>query len=430
MTLQMIIALSIFIVCYIFIATEKINKIVVSLTGAVIFMLLGYVDQEKAFSHYIDWNVIFLLIGMMIMVGVVKKTGLFEYIAILVAKKAKGDPKKILLILFFITAFFASFLDNVTTIVILVPISILVAVELGISPIPFVISQALAGIIGGASTLIGDPSNLMIGSAAGINFLTFLINLSLFVVFLVFVCSGVIFLFFRKQLVVSNERRARIMEFDEKALITDKGLLIYSIFVFITFLTLLILQEPLKLHAATIALLTALLLIFKARKINIEHFINNEIDWNTILFFCGLFTMVGALEETQFIAIISDKIMTLTKGNLELTAVGLLWTTGIAAAFLDNVPFAAATIPVVQDIVHAAGEVGQDASPIWWAFVLGACLGGTGTLIGCTANIVAVGIAKKSGYPISFWTFTKYGAVITLINLSLATGFILLRYFS
>jgi Na+/H+ antiporter NhaD/arsenite permease-like protein len=300
-------------------------------------------------------------------------------------------------------------------------------VELKISPIPFVISQTIAGILGGASTLIGDPSNLMIGSAARLSFLDFIVNITFFVAFLVLVGAGVIYLFFRKELVVTNERRARVMEFNEKTLITDKGLLIYGGVVFAVFIGLLIFQEKLGLHAATIALFSAILLLFKAKTINIEHFINNDIDWNTILFFCGLFTMVGALEKTGFIGILSDRIIELTHGNIRLTAVSLLWTTGIAAAFLDNVPFAAATIPVVDNIT--ANLSPTEASPIWWSFVLGACLGGTGTLIGCTANIVAVGIAKKSGYAISFWTFTKYGALITLVNLVFTTLFILLRYF-
>jgi Na+/H+ antiporter NhaD/arsenite permease-like protein len=216
------------------------------------------------------------------------------------------------------------------------------------------------------------------------------------------------------------------MEFDEKKLVTDKGLLIYGCFVFAIFLGLLIFQEHLGLHAATIALLSAVLLLFKAKSLNIEQFINNDIDWNTILFFCGLFTMVGALQRTGFIDFVSGHIIELTHGNIKLTSISLLWTTGIAAAFLDNVPFAAATIPVVREIT--AGLDGQ-CSPIWWSFILGACLGGTGTLIGCTANIVAVGISKKSGYPVSFWTFTKYGAVIAFINLTLATVFVLLRYF-
>lgn len=427
MTTQMIIALGIFLTCYFFIATEKINKIVIALTGAVLFMFIGFVPQYKAFAHYIDWNVIFLLVGMMIMVGIIKITGLFEYIAIFLAKKAKGNPKKILLMLFFITGIFSALLDNVTTVVIITPISILIAVELGISPLPFVITQAIASNIGGTATLIGDPPNLMIGSAAGLSFLDFIKNLAIFITFNMLVCAGVVYLFFRKKLVVSNERRARIMEFQEKALITDKSLLIYSISVFIIFLILLILQEPLQLHAATIALSAAVLLMLRAKKVNIDHFINNEIEWSTILFFIGLFIMVGALEEIQLINLFSDKIMALTKGNLQLTAVSLIWTSGIASAFIDNIPFVATMIPMIKDISASVGV--QETMPLWWALSLGACFGGNGTLIGASANVISAGICKKSNYPVSFLTFTKYGAVVTIINLIFATGFILLKYF-
>ena len=427
MNTQMMIALSIFVGCYVLIASEKINKNVVALAGAVLFILIGFVPQTKAFSYYIDWNVIFLLIGMMIMVGVIKNTGLFEYIAIFLSKKAKGNPKKILIMLFFITGIFSAFLDNVTTVVVITPISILIDVELGISPVPFIITQALASNIGGTATLIGDPPNLMIGSAAGLSFLDFLKNLGEFVLFSMIFSSVIIYLFFGKKLVVSNERRARIMEFKEKELIRDKGLLIYSMIVFGIFLGLLMLQDVLHLNAATIALLAAVLLLLKATKINFESFISNEVDWSSILFFMGLFIMVGALEETGFIKLLSERIMTATNGNMELTAISIIWTSGIASAFLDNIPFVAAIIPMLERISEMVGTVA--AEPLWWALSLGACLGGNGTLIGASANIISVGICKKSNYPISFWTFTKYGALITLINLLLATVFVYVRYF-
>ena len=433
MTAQMMIALSIFVGCYVLIATEKINKIVVALSGAVIFLFLGqlfqkvpFFSQEDAFFTYIDWNVIFLLIGMMIMVGVIKNTGIFEFIAIFLAKKAKGDPKKILLMLFFITGIFSAFLDNVTTVVVIAPISILIAVELGISPIPFIITQALASNIGGTATLIGDPPNLMIGSAAELSFLDFLKNLGEFVIFCMIYNAAMVYLFFRKSLKVSNERRARIMEFNEKELIKDKSLMVYSLVVFGIFLGLLLLQDVLKLHAATIALFVAVLLLLRARKLNVEHFLSSEIDWNSILFFIGLFIMVGALDKTGLIQYFSDKIMLVTKGDMKLTAVSIIWTSGIASSVLDNIPFVAAMIPMIKDII---AEVGDKALPLWWALSLGACLGGNGTLIGASANIISVGICKKSNFPISFWTFTKYGALITAINLVLASAYVLYRYF-
>ncbi len=427
MDTQMIIALAIFVGCYFFIATEKINKIVVALGGAVIYIAFGFISQSLAFSHYIDWNVIFLLIGMMIMVGIIKSTGLFEYIAIYLAKKAKGNPKKILLMLFFITGIFSALLDNVTTVVIITPISILIAVEMGISPVPFVITQAIASNIGGTATLIGDPPNVMIGSAAGISFMGFLENLGFFVLFNMVVSSLVIYLFFRKQLVVSNERRARIMEFQEKQLITDKSLLLYSIVVFFIFICLLFFQEVLHLHAATIALFAATALMVRARKVNIDHFLNNEIEWGTILFFVGLFIMVGALEEVRIIDLLSDKIMHITQGNLKATAVSMVWTAGIASAFIDNIPFVATMIPMIKNIGLSAGA--DNVMPLWWALSLGACFGGNGTLIGASANVISVGISKKSNYPVSFMTFTKYGALITIINLILSTVFIMWRYF-
>jgi len=277
MSIEMILSLSIFIIAYIFIAAEKINKVIVALAGATVFMLCGFVSQPEAFAHHIDWNVIFLLIGMMIMVGVIKNTGIFGYIALFLAKKAKGNPKIILIMLFFFTGLFSAFLDNVTTVVVTVPIAILIAVELGISPIPFVLATAIASNIGGAATLIGDPPNLMIGSAAGLSFMDFIVNQAVIVWINMFVCAAVIYLFFRKQMVVPNERRARIMEFEEKALITDKGLLIYSVIIFVLFIALLTLQEILGLHTTTIALISAVLLLLRARKINIEKFINNEI---------------------------------------------------------------------------------------------------------------------------------------------------------
>lgn len=424
---QMVIALLIFLVSYFFIATEKVNKIVIALSGAVLYIAFGFLSQERAFSHYIDWNVIFLLIGMMIMVGIIKSTGLFEYIAIFLAKKAKGDPRKILLMLFFITGVFSALLDNVTTVVIITPISILIAVEMGISPLPFVIAQALASNIGGTATLIGDPPNVMIGSAAKISFMGFIENLAIFVLFNMIVSAIIIFLFFRKKLVVSNERRARIMEFEEKQLITDSRLLTYAVGVFIIFIILLFAQDILHLHAATIALFAATALMLRAKKVNIDHFLNNEIEWGTILFFIGLFIMVGALEEVKLIELVSDKIMHLSQGNMKATAISMLWTAGVASAFIDNIPFVATMIPMIKNIALNAGA--DNVKSLWWALSLGACFGGNGTLIGASANVISAGICKKSNYPISFMTFTKYGALITFVNLVFSSFFILWKYF-
>ena len=421
------IAITIFTACYLLIASEKVNKNIVALSGAVFFMLIGFVPQTSAYTHYVDWNVIFLLIGMMIMTGIIKQTGLFEYLAIFIAKKAKGNPKRILVFLFFITAIISALLDNVTTVVMMVPISILMAVELEISPVPFVITQVLASNIGGTATLIGDPPNLMIGSAAHISFMDFIINISGFIFFSMCISVSFIYFFFRQKLVVSNEKRARIMEFKEKKLIRDKGLLIYSLIIFIIFLFLLVMQDFFHLPASTIALFAMVLLLWKSQHLSFDNLISNDVDWSSILFFIGLFIMVGALIETKFIDLISQKILAFTGGNIKMAMLSILWSSGVASAFLDNIPFVAATIPMIKDIASNLGV--EQTMPLWWALSLGSCLGGNGTLVGASANIISAGICKKSNYPISFWTFTKYGAIITLINLTMSTIYLLVKHF-
>jgi Na+/H+ antiporter NhaD/arsenite permease-like protein len=423
----MFISLAIFLVCCVFIAYEKVNKIVVALVGAIIFILIGYVDIIEAFSEFIDWNVIFLLIGIMLMVGVLKKTGIFEYLAIYLSKKAKGNPKYIIIFLFFVTGILSAFVDNVTTMVIITPITILIAVELGISPLPFIITQLIGSSIAGTATLIGDPPNLLVGSAAGFSFMDFLNNLGLFVLLNMVICGAVLYLFFRKDLVVSNERRARIMEFREKELIHDKGLLIHTGIVLFIFILLFVFQEQLGLAASTIALIAAILSIIKVKKNELEHFVSQEVEWGSILFFVGLFTMVGALQTTGFISFMSRELLALSNDNIQVASVILIWTSGLASSFVDNVPFVAATIPMIHEIADKIGP--QAVTPLWWSLVLGASFGGNGTLIASYSNLITADIARRSNYPISFWTFSKYGIIITLINLVLSSAFIIWRYF-
>ena len=422
MTFSMFFVLIIFLVCLVFVITEKINKTIVVLAGATIFMLLGYVPQELAFSKYVDWNVIFLLIGMMILVGVIKDSGLFEYFAIYLAKKARGNPKIILIALFMISGILSAFFDSVSTCVIMAPVAILIAVELGISPLPFVISQSIASNIGGTATLIGDPANLMIASAKNFNFIDYIQNIFFFVMFMLILCSGLALFFFHKQLVVSNERRARIMEFQEKELLRDKPLIIYSIISFVAFLILLIFQKYFNLHASTIALAAAIFLIFKAKRDNFEHFLCREVQWGTILFFVGLFIMVGGLEESHLIKIFSEKIISLTNNNQRNLALFTIWIPGFIASFIDNVPYVATMLPVLENI-HITND------GVWWAFILGSVLSANGTMIGSCASIVSVSICKESGHPISFGVFSKYSAIITVITFILSTGFILIKFF-
>jgi Na+/H+ antiporter NhaD/arsenite permease-like protein len=422
----MIVSLVIFIIAYVLIALETYHKSVISMVGAVIFITLGYVSQNKAFSEYVDWNVIFLLIGMMIMMGIVKETGMFQYVAIKLAKLAKGSPIKILLLLFFASGIISAFLDNVTTIIIMTPISILISVELGISPLPFVISQILASNIGGTATLIGDPPNLMIGSAAGLTFIDFLVNLTPVIILNMIVTAIILWFLFKKELVVSNQRRAKILEFDEKQAITSKKDLIIGLFVITLFITLFFLHHYTHLEPATIALLSASVLLLRSRKLKIDKFFATEIEWGTILFFIALFIMVGALEEQGVIEYLSSHIIKMTSGNPRLASIGIVWTSGIASAIIDNIPFVATMIPLIEDIGLAIGTVA--VKPLWWALSLGACLGGNGTMIGASANLIAIGICNKSGYKISFMTFTKYGAFIAFINLIIATIYLLFAY--
>jgi len=428
MNTQMIISLVVFLGCCIVIATEKINKLMVVLAGAVFFMITRIVPNNSEFSPFkafIDWNVIFLFIGIMLMMGVIKKTGLFEYIAIYLAKIAKGDPKYIMLILFFMTGFFSAFFDNITTMIFMTQISILIAVELGVSPLPFIISQLIASTIGGTATLIGDPPNVMVGSAAEISFWDFLRNISLFVLLSLEVNGILLYFWFRKHLHVSNERRARIMEFHERELIHDKGLTIHALIGFGIFLVLLLLQEVLDMEVSTIALVVALFMILKIKKNELESFINNEIEWGTILFFCCLFIMVGSLEASGFTPYLSNKIIALTGGSQKEMSLAILWTAGLGSSLFNNVPFTASLIPMIKDIGLVIGA--EAIKPMWWALILGASFGGSGTLMATTSNLVVADICHKNKVPFTFLTFTKYGAVVTLINLVMSTGFLLLK---
>ncbi|MCL1826651.1 MAG: SLC13 family permease [Candidatus Cloacimonetes bacterium] len=418
---SMILSIIIFFICLAFIVSEKINKAIVAIAGASICLVCHLVDQHDAFHLFIDWNVIFLLIGMMIMVGIIKDSGIFEYIAIFLAKKAHGSPKIIIVVLSIISGVFAALIGDIAVAIIMVPISILIAIELGLSPLPFVIAQAIATNIGSAATLIGDPSNLMIGSARGFTFLDYILNAAPLVAFLLIVTSALNFYFFKKELVVTNERRARIMEFREKELLNDMPLIVFSIITFVIFITLLVLQQHLNYSPATIALAAAVMLLLKAKKIDFEKFICNEIHWSTILFFIGLFIMVGSLEETGFISMLSDSIVKVTGDNPKLLAVFLIWFTGIVAACIDNIPY-------VATMIHVVGNITQDAG-VWWAFVFGAVMSGNGSMIGSSSNIISVSISKKSGYAISFWTFTKYSALTMGITYIFSTLYVVLRYF-
>lgn len=419
-----IIGVVFFILLFILISLEVANKTILSLLGAVLFITMGIIEQEAAFAS-VDWNVVFLLIGMMVIVGITKKTGVFQYIAIKCAKAVKGDPVKILILFSLMTAVLSALLDNVTTILILTPVIILVSVELGVRPIPYIISSALASNIGGMATLIGDPPNIMIGSAAGLGFTDFIVNLGPLVLILLIVFCGVILLFFKKELVVSMERRARIMDFNENASITDVPLLIKSLSVLAGVLLMFLLHGVTGLEPSTIALGGAAILMLIAGGEEVEEFFH-EVEWSTIFFFIGLFMMVGGLEELGVIEFLAQKYLDMTSGDVLLTSTSLIWVSGILSALLDNIPYVATMIPLVETLGQDIGA--QGIEPVWWSLAIGACLGGNGTLIGASANVVSAGISGRSGYKISFLEFTKYGIVIMFITLAISTGYVYLRF--
>ena len=421
---HMVIGVIFFILLFVLISVEIANKTILSLLGAVLFMSMGIIHQQKAFQT-VDWNVIFLLVGMMVIIGITKKSGIFQYIAIKTAKIVKGNPVYILVLFSIITALLSALLDNVTTILILTPVIILISVELGLSPVPYIISTALASNIGGMATLIGDPPNIMIGSAAGLGFTDFLVNMGPLVLILMVVHSGLILLFFKKDLTVNMERRARIMDFDENASITDKVLLIKSLSVLGGVLILFLLHEALEIEPATAALSGAAVLMLIVGGEDVEEYFH-EVEWATIFFFIGLFIMVGGLEELGVIEILAEKYLALTSGDVKLTAESMIWASGFLSAILDNIPYVATMLPLVERL---GVEIGPEAiQPVWWSLAIGACLGGNGTLIGASANVVSAGISGRNGYKISFLEFTKYGMIVMVVTLVISSVYVYFRY--
>ncbi len=414
-----------FVVIYAIISTELVNKTIIVLIGASLYIILHLIGTAEAFSS-IDWNVIFLLISMMIIVGITRKTGIFQFIAIKTAKLAKGDPMAILILMSFITAFISAFLDNVTTVMIITPVTILIAVELGISPIPFIITEAIASNVGGTATLIGAPPNIMIGSAANLDFISFIVNLTPVILVIMVVLSGVYYLMFSKKLHVSNERKARVMEFDESKSITDKPLLIKCGTVLGLVILGFLFHGLIDVEASVIALFGASVLMMLTGSKEVDEFFH-DVEWGTLFFFIGLFILVGALVDLGIMKILAKMVLDLTKGNMMATSVALVWISGVLSAFIDNIPYVATMIPLVKGIGDSVGQAA--ILPLWWSLALGACLGGNGTLIGASANVVSVGLANKSGYKITFWDFTKYGAVITFISMIISSLYIYLRYF-
>ncbi|XJZ27992.1 ArsB/NhaD family transporter [Bacillota bacterium Lsc_1132] len=424
MSNQAMIAIGVFLVTYAFIVTEKIHRTIVAMTGGILMVLLGIVGQEKALEH-IDFNTIGLLTGMMIIVAITAETGLFNYIAIWAAKKVKGSPLKILLVLGMITAIGSAFLDNVTTVLLMVPVTFSITRQLRVNPIPFLITEIIASNVGGTSTLIGDPPNIMIGSAVKeLTFMEFINNLTAISFFILFVNIAILAFLYRKQLHTSEELKASLMDLDEKEEIVDKKLLMKALVTLLVTILGFFLHQMVHLESATVALAGAfLLLILTGEKYLDKAF--HKVEWTTIFFFIGLFVLVSGLIETGVISKLADYSVSLTGGDVKSTSILILWISAIASAFIDNIPFVATMIPMIKEM----GSIGiSNLDPLWWSLALGACLGGNGTLIGASANVIVAGLAAKEGYPISFGKFLLVAFPLMILSIIIATAYVYLRY--
>ena len=416
-----IIAIAVFLVVIVLIMTEKVHRTSAALAGAVVLLLTNVLTVDKAVG-YIDFNTIGVLVGMMLFVAVIKNSGVFEYIAIRAAKMAKGDPWKIMVAFILITAFLSAFLDNVTTVLLVGPMTITIARMLNINPVPFLITQIFAANIGGTATLIGDPPNIMIGSATGLGFLDFVANTGIVAVVSIVVIIIIMRFLYKTKLVADAEAISAVSHLDENKAIEDQALLIKSLIMICLVVIGFIFHSQIGIESSTVALSAAAIIMVIGRQ-NIDYAIG-EVEWPTILFFVALFIVVGGLDETGVIGQLANLVLSTTEGHPVVTMMVLLWASALLSSVLDNIPFVATLIP----LVIALGEGGMDVEPLWWAISLGACLGGNGTLIGASANVVLSGVSGKHGYPITFKTYTKIGYPIIIVTIVISTVFLLLKY--
>jgi Na+/H+ antiporter NhaD/arsenite permease-like protein len=422
-------ALAIFTIAYTMIATEKVHRVTAALGGAVLMLLIGATDAGHAFfsEHAgIDWNVIFLLIGMMLIVAVLRRTGVFEYIAIWSVKRARGRPYRVMVILVLVTAVASALLDNVTTVLLVAPVTFLVCDRLKVPVAPFLIAEALASNIGGTATLVGDPPNIIIASRAGLSYNDFLVHLAPLIAVLLVVFVGLCRWLFRSAFSYDPERVAQVMALRERDAIRDGRLLVLSLAVLGLVTVAFVLHTVLGLEPSVVALVGGLVLLAVPRLDAGD--VARDVEWPTLVFFAGLFVMVGALVNTGVIEQVSRAAADAVEGRLLLGSMVLLWGSAVLSAVVDNIPYVATMSPVVAELVNANGG-GEQSRVLWWSLALGADLGGNATAVGASANVVILGLAERAGRPISFWQFTKYGLVVTVITIALCMPYLWLRYF-
>ncbi len=428
----MVISAAVLILAYIFIALEKIPKVTIALLGAAVVVFSGLVSQDKLagnalnefyFINFVDFNVIFLLVSMMIIVNITTKCGVFKWIAIELLKKTKGKPLFVFIVLAFFTAVVSAFLDNVTTVILIMPITFVVAKQLDINPVPLLVCEIFASNIGGTATLIGDPPNIIIGSAAGFSFMDFIRELTLICFIIMAAVLLFLYICYKKQLVTTEEKMALVAKIDNSKTITDYKLLKRSM----TILTLVILgfltHDITHIATCIIAFIGAsILLLFEKPD---EAF--KEIEWNTIFFFIGLFIIIGAFEASGGIKLMADWLLKVTAGSQKVTSFVILWASGILSGIIDNIPYTATMAPMIHEIELIKGR--DYVLPLWWCLSLGACLGGNLTIIGAAANVIVSENSAKHGYPIKFMSFMKYGVVVVFISLALSSAYIWVRHF-
>ncbi len=428
----LLVALVIFVLTYAVIVTDKINRAIVALIGAGVMVLSGVLSQAEAFAG-VDFNTIGLLTGMMIIVAITQKSGIFQYVAIWSAKKVDAKPWPLLVMLSVVTALFSALLDNVTTVLLVVPVALLITDALKLSPYPYLFSIIFAANIGGTATLIGDPPNIMIGSAANLSFNDFIFNLAPIAAVIFALTLIPLYWKWGKSMHASEADRVQIMAFNEYEAITDWRLLKQSLSVIALVIAGFVLAHPLKLEPATIAMFgAAVLLLLRALGKDGEtqshetHKTFAEVEWVTIFFFIGLFIVVAGIEKAGALAWLANQIIEFTGGDHAATAMVILWVSAVLSAVVDNIPFVATMIPVVQNMSSVFSP--EQVNTLWWSLALGACLGGNGTLVGASANLVVAGFAERAGHPIRFLPFMLMAFPLMLMSIAVSAVYLYLRY--
>jgi Na+/H+ antiporter NhaD/arsenite permease-like protein len=428
-SVQAILAILVFLSAYVLIATEKIPRVAAALGGAALMVVIGATGAHEAFfaeETGIDWNVIFLLLGMMIIVGVLRQTGLFEFLAIWAAKRARGLPYRVMVMLVLITALASAALDNVTTVLLVAPVTLLICERLGLNPVPYLLAEVMASNIGGAATLIGDPPNIIIASRANLSFNDFILNMAPIVVLLVGVFVLMCRFLFRKAFVYQPERAERVMALHEREAITDSTLLWRSLGVLALVLAGFVLHSAIHLEPSLVAMLGAGLLVAVSGLTSRKYLA--DVEWETLVFFAGLFIMVGSLVNVGVIEELGQLATDAVGDNYFAASTGLLFGSAVLSGVVDNIPYVATMAPLVAGLVAGSGGTTQGGA-LWWSLALGADLGGNATAVGASANVVVTGIAARNGHPISFWTFTKYGIVVTAVTVLLCWPYLWMRYY-